>query len=424
MGKKDRGWREQMGLFRYMVIGPLLQAGRERSLKSQLEALSEKYWELPDGSVRQFAWGTIEEWLYRYRSDGLRALEPSKRRDSGYFRNLPGAIMDDIDAFLEKAPTLKTSTIITLLRHEGKIIGNRPSESTIYRYVRHKRPLTEDADESKDRRAFEAPYPGSLMQVDIMYGVYLQYRGEDGRYRKRQTYLVAILDDHSRLLCHGQFYFEQNVLAYLDCLKQAVQKRGIPERLYADNGQVFLSTQVKRIAAKMGTTVIHTKPRDAAAKGKIERFFRTCRSSFFDAFKVNGIPKSLEELNKQFAEWSEMTYNRGEHSGIQTSPLKKWLATSYKLKLLPPEDADEIFTFEDSRMVKNDGTFSLGGKLFETHSALAGKKIDIKYDPFFPERVYVRYEERNFGRANLLDRSFNCINPRRKNTKENKSHEQ
>jgi transposase InsO family protein len=103
-----------------------------------------------------------------------------------------------------------------------------------------------------------------------MYGVYLQQRGKDGRYRKRQTYLVAILDDHSRLLCHGQFYFEQNVLAYLDCLKQAVQKRGIPERLYADNGQVFLSTQVKRIAAKMGTTVIHTKPRDAAAKGYVK----------------------------------------------------------------------------------------------------------------------------------------------------------
>jgi hypothetical protein len=130
-----------------------------------MKALSEKYWELPDGSVRQFAWGTIEEWLYLYRRGGLSALEPRKRRDSGAFRNLPGAIRDEIDAFLDKAPALKTSTIITLLRHEGKIIGNQPSESTIYRYVRHKRPLKE-TNEVKDRRAFEAPYPGSLMQVD------------------------------------------------------------------------------------------------------------------------------------------------------------------------------------------------------------------------------------------------------------------
>ncbi len=423
MGKKASNWHEQMGLFRYMVIGPLLHGHGDRTLKSKMEALSKKYWELPDGSVRQFAWGTIEDWLYRYRRGGLKALEPSKRRDCGAFRNLPGLVRDEIDAFLEKNPTLKTSTIITLLRHEGKIIGNRPSESTIYRYVRHKRPLTEEA-ESKDRRAFEAPYPGSLMQVDILYGVYLRHRGNDGRYRKRQTYLVAILDDHSRLLCHGQFYFEQNVLAYLDCLKQAVQKRGIPERLYADNGQVFLSTQVKRIAAKMGTTIIHTKPRDAASKGKIERFFQTCRTSFFDAFKINGIPKTLDELNRQFSEWTEITYNRGNHNGIQTSPLKKWLATSYKLRLLPPEDADEIFTFEDTRMVKNDGTFSLGGKIFETHSALAKKKISIKYDPFFPERVYVRYEGRNFGRANLLDRNFNSRNPRRKNMKQKASYDE
>lgn len=415
---KELDWKREMSLFRYTVIGPLLHLEDGISLKGQMQNLAKKFWTLPDGTVRQFAWGTIEEWYYKYRNGGLEALELTPRRDQGNFRHLPLAIRDEIDTILKEHPEVRTSTILTVLRHQGKLTGESPSESTIYRYVKIKRPAMEGTSALKDRRAFEAPYSGSLWQTDILYGPYFQCRGKDGRIRKQRSYLVAIIDDHSRLLCHGHFYFEQNELAYLDCLKQAVQKRGCPERIYCDNGKVFLSSQIKRIMAKIGTTISHCPIRDGSAKGKIEKFFRTCRDQFLEVCSVTGFPKTIEELNQRFAEWYEGDYNTSHHQGINTTPVKKWMATAYKLKLLSPHVADDIFTFEDTRKVKNDGTFSLGGKLFETHSALAGKKITINYDPFFPERVFVSCEDREFGRANLLDRQFNSSKPRRKLQKE------
>lgn len=417
---KDEKSRE-MALFRYSVISPLLHPDGTGTLKQMIGEQANRIWTLPDGRCRKFAWGTIEEWYYAYRNGGIDALETSRRSDEGRFRRLPLAVREEIDAVLERHPKVKVTTIIRILRDKGLAGHEQPGRSTIYRYIHVKRPGISGLAR-KDRRAFEAPYSGSLWQVDVMYGPYLPCLGKDGKYRNQQTYLVAIIDDHSRLLCHGQFYFAQNLLSYLDCLKQAILKRGIPARIYCDNAQIFLSLQIKKIAAKLGTTVINAPIRDGSAKGKVERLYLSVRQDFMDKCRATEMPKNLEELNRRFFRWCE-DYNLKEHSAINTTPLKKWMATSYKIKLLPPLKADEAFMFEDTRKVKNDGTFMLTGKLFETHSALAGKKVSICYDPFFPEKVYVSCEDQDFGRANILDRNFNASMSRKKYAGEDLHHE-
>ena len=258
-----------MAMFRQGVIQPLLYVDDPRSLNKRFHELAQAIWTLPNGSLRQFAWGTIEDWYYNYKQNGLDGLRDQVRKDSGSFRGLTEKTCDFLDDILEKHPTLKTSSIIDKMKDDGLISDGKPSSSTIYRYLRIKRPAK--LKEVKERRSFEAPYSGHLWQTDIMYGPYLPRKGKDGRWRKEQTFLIAIIDDHSRLLCHGEFYFRQGVIDYLDCLKQALQKRGIPERLYCDNGQVFLASQVKRIMAELGTSVIHTRVRDASAKGNVKQ---------------------------------------------------------------------------------------------------------------------------------------------------------
>ena len=416
MGIDDNERSREMALFRYSAISQALHLEEDTALKQTLMDLAERFWTMPDGSVRKFAWGTLEDWYYAYRSGGLEALETSLRKDKGQFRHLPEQVSEAVDGILRKHPKVRVTTVFRLLVEQGMSDGETPSLSTVYRYIRKKRPSL-PAEEPKDRRAFEAPYSGSLTQVDLMYGPHLQCLGKDGKYRNAQTYLIALIDDHSRLLCHGQFYFEQNLLAYLDCLKQAILKRGIPERIYCDNGQIFISSQIKRIAAKMGCAIVRAPVRDGAAKGKIERFFLKTRQNFLDACKATELPKSLDELNQRFSKWCE-SYNMEEHSAIETTPLKRWMASSYKLKLLSPLKADEIFLFEDTRKVKNDGTFQLLGRFFETHSALAGKKVEIIYDPFFPEKVSVKYDRQDFGMAHILDRTFNASLSRRKPNEE------
>jgi len=227
--KRKMGSEKEMGMFRYGVINALLHGDDERSLKKRMLELSEKLWTLPDGRLRQFAWGTIEDWFYIYKRDGLGGLEKQFRKDKGGFRGVEEKVRLYIDKYVKEHSNLKTSVMIDAMKKSGMIEDGQPSSSTIYRYVRTIRP--QKGIPVKERRSFEAPYSGNLWQTDIMYGPYLPYLNERGRWSKKQTFLVAIIDDHSRLLCHGEFYFKQDVLSYLSCLKTALAKRGIPEKL-------------------------------------------------------------------------------------------------------------------------------------------------------------------------------------------------
>lgn len=402
----------EMAMFRYSVINPLLHGDDGRSLKKRIKELAGKIWTLPDGRLRQFSWGTVEDWLYTYQRGGLYGLEKQRRKDKGGFREIDENVRAYVDRHIKEYPRLKTSVIISLMKDAGIITGNRPSESTIYRYARTIRP--DNGVPVKERRSFEAPYAGNLWQTDIMYGPYLPRLNDRGRWTKKQTFLVAIIDDHSRLLCHGEFYFKQDVLAYLACLKTALRKRGIPEKLYCDNGQVFLSAQVKRIMAELGTIVLHTQIRDCAAKGKIERFFLTVRNSFTEPLLALDAPKNLEELNRKFWKWSEKSYNLKRHSTIEATPVNRWMETAHKVRLLNIGVEDEIFHFETIRKVKKDGTISLNGRIYETSWSLAGKKVTVRYDPFFPGRPFISYENQDYGRAAPLSREFNNKLPGRK----------
>ena len=407
---------KDMAMFRYSVISRLLHGEEERSLKSRMQELAERIWTLPDGCTRRFSWGTIEEWYYAYRSSGIDGLTKNPRKDRGGFRMMTNDVSSYIDRYVKEHPKIKTSVMIEQMLSNTSFRDNMPSCSTVYRYVRSIKPEIDRP--LKERRAFEAPYSGSLWQTDIMYGPYLPYVNDRGRNIKKQTYLVAVIDDHSRLLCNGQFYFSQDILAYLDCLKTALNKYGIPEKLYCDNGQVFLSHQVKDIMAALGTTVIHAQVSDAAAKGKIERFFRTVRDSFLNPLIEFKPPAKLEELNREFRKWCESSYNHKVHSTISERPIDRWMRTSHKLRLMKVGGDDEIFRFTATRKVKKDGTFSLKNKIFETTYALANKTVTVKYDPFFPERPYVSFEGATYGRANLLNRDFNCTAPRKRNNKD------
>ena len=90
-----------------------------------------------------------------------------------------------------------------------------------------------------------------------------------------QVFLQTTLDDASRLIPHAQFYPNQGLDCFLDCLRQAISARGIPTRLYMDNAKIYRSPQVARIAASIGILIIHTPPYQPEGRGKIERIFRS-----------------------------------------------------------------------------------------------------------------------------------------------------
>ena len=152
-------------------------------------------------------------------------------------------------------------------------------------------------------RKFEVQMSNDLWQSDCMHGPEVFHEG-----KSRKTYLFAFLDDHSRLIPHGQFYLAENLENYLDCFWTALRKRGVPRKLYVDNGPSFRSHRLQIGCASLQIGLSYARPYRPQGKGKIERFFRTVRGQF-----LVDLPRelSLEEFNSTFCDYIDNTYHPG-----------------------------------------------------------------------------------------------------------------
>lgn len=408
--------RERTALARFTVIAPLLAQGDPRPLSARIAEQADRQWPMPDGLLRQFSHSTIEGWHYAYQRAGLEALMERPRSDKGTQKCISPAVALAIGQILAGHPRLRTKHVIKLLRDRGLLGPSGPSTSSIYRYVKPRRRQLAELVVERERRSFEAPHPGGLWQGDIMYGPHVPARTAQGRVCKRQTYLVAFLDDHSRLCVHGQFYFSQGLDALTDALETACRKRGVAERLYVDNGLVFSGSQLRLICARIGTVLSHTRVRDASAKGKIERYFQTVQSSFLNPLLSLQPPAGIEALNSAFHKWVEEEYNNRPHSALSgLTPMERWLAGASVVRLLATDGSIEhAFLLTDQRTVRNDGTIVFNSRLFETDYALKGRKVQVRWRLSEPGRLYVYDEDRYVGVAKPLNRTLNARLPRRK----------
>jgi hypothetical protein len=207
---------------------------------------------------------------------------------------------------------------------------------------------------------------------------------------RRKTYLIAILDDATRVIAHAQFYFEQHLRSLKDCLKQAFLKRGLPRRFYFDNGQIFRSRLLLQVAARLGVELIHTRPFRPQGRAKLERWFGTVRRSFLARIETPTL-QGLEHLNRLLFAWIEGEYHLSPHRGLEgEAPLDRWLRLSAGIRPLPPEvDLDELLLEETTRRVAKDGTFALKGKIFEAGPEFIGQRLRVSFDPFDLRRVLV-----------------------------------
>lgn len=408
--------REAMAYVRFNAIAPLLSLNPDDVVRHALQERAETIFDLPDGRRRRFSWQTLEDWYYRYKNGSLEALRTDPRGDLGTFRQVSSEVAEKIEAILEICPRLKSANVIRELKNEPEL--TLPGRTTLYRYISSIRGVYLDAADAarQERRTFEAHYANQIWQADIMYGPKIPKLTADGRWCKAKTYLIAIIDDHSRLIVHAEFSFSQNLTAWFSVLKNACCRHGIPGKLYCDNGQVFRSAQISRICAQMGTQISFTEVRDASAKGKIERYFNRVRSQFLQPELALRKPDRLHKLNDAFRRWLETDYNRSPHRGIKgETPHKLWLKTGNKVRRICDNDLEtKIFLFHDTRRVSKTGTISLNSTTYEVASVLAGKTIDVYYDPSTDRPPNVWFEQTYHGQASLLDSKVNLNRRRRK----------
>jgi putative transposase len=369
---------EKIALFRYGLIAPLvLETLRRGELTRRAEEIAARQYEIPGTKRTSVCVDTLLDWVLRYPSGGFEALAPKPRQDRGQSRTITPQLADLIERLKRENPHRTGSTLLRELALSGQ---NEPalSASTLYRFLKQRGLSEKQLLAPQPRKKFEAERSNQIWQSDMLYGPYVRRSGGG----KMQAMLHAILDDASRLIPHAQFYAGQGLDACLACLRQAVAARGVPVRLYMDNGKVYRSPQLARIAASIGMLIVHTPPYQPEGRGKIERFFRSLREQF-----LNNLDRkqtlSLDELNERLWAWLD-TYHRTDHSSLGTTPLVRWQRDIEHIRQLPPAtDFRRLFFHRLDRLVRRDCTFQLQNRFYETPPYLAGQ---THRSPFRPAR--------------------------------------
>jgi putative transposase len=369
--------REEVALFRYGLIASIVrEPPGTPGTYAKLREIAAKDYEIPGTTRRKIAAETARDWVRIYRKQGFEGLYPKARKDRGQSRKLSQEVVDALLEAKENNPDFTVKQVIVSVLDSLDLNPTLPA-STVHRLLKNaglmEQPQTKT---NKDRRKFSFHFAGELWMSDVMHGIAVP--NEKGR--KHKTYLIAFLDDATRVIAHAAFSFSENTEAFLPVFKQALMRRGIPQRLYVDNGAAYRSRQLELVCAKLGSTLIHARPYMPQGKGKIERFFRTVRMQFMPQTKD---VKSLSELNGRLWTWVEGEYHHAPHRGLDNqTPLECWAQKAAKVRIVEPHmDLDDMFLWEQKRKVKSDRTVSLDGILFEVPAELVGQTILLRYDP-------------------------------------------
>jgi putative transposase len=376
-----------IGLFRYMLIreaaDPALSRRQRGALVRQIAAAGHVD---PSGRpVRLTRW-TLDRWILAWRQGGFDALVPSPRQSQP---RTPPEVLELAAALKKENPARSAAQVQRILRAQA---GWAPDERTLQRmFVRTGLTALTPPAAAVAFGRFEASRPNEIWTGDALHAV---------RLAGRKTYLFAFLDDHSRAVMAARFGFAEDAIRLAAALRPALASRGVPEYVYVDNGSAFVDAWLLRACAKLGIKLVHSQPGRPQGRGKIERFFRTVRGQFLAeltearAAQVTG----LAELNRLFTAWIETVYHVRAHSETGQPPLARWQAGG-PVGVPAAADLADAFRWSEWRTVTKTATVSLHGNRYQVDPALAGRRVELVFDPFDLTVLAVRSGGRAAGTA-------------------------
>jgi putative transposase len=361
-------------------------------------------------SGKTYSVPTLERWYYAYRKGGFDALRLQERSDKGTAKALSPEACEALVKVRKEHPELNITSLVRQMEATGVILPGSVNISTIYRHFARlgldKRTMKalQNIVTSGPTKAFEFAFSNQLWMTDAMTGPTL--RSDKGS--AQRTCLLAFIDDCSRVCPHGQYYPAERLEYFLDCFKQALRSRGVPEKLYTDNGGIFTSRHVQTICACLSIGLIHAKPYHAWSKGKIERWFLTVQHDFEQRLVFDPV-RTLDELNSRFWQWLNADYHQRKHGALDgQSPSERFAERAGQLRLVDDDiDLEGLFLARTTRRVRLDATISLDGKTFEAPVALRGRDVEVRYNPFTFMRVEIWLHDQFAGKAKLCDKYLN-----------------
>jgi putative transposase len=375
--------RVRWARLRFSIIGPLLSAPAEAGdLAPRIAELAGRPWRHPttDDTIR-FSAKSIERWYYAAKSeqDPISALERKVPKHAGTHPSITTEVAAEIRMLRKQHPRWSYQLVhdnLVALGRERPELGVLPGYATVTRFMKHhglgkhRRPRRHERDPEfvpRERRLFEVTHAQGLWHCDF----------HDARRKvlaKSGVWLVAtlfaVLDDHSRLCCHAQWYLgDGNTESFIHGLCQAFAKRGLPRALLSDNGSPMIAAETRegleRLSIEHHTTLSQTPEQN----GKQEVFFSQVEGRLMSM--LEGEPElTLELLNRATQAWVEQEYQRHVHSETKQTPLERWLGAPSVGRPCPSSDElRRAFRMEVMRKQRtSDGTITVAGVRYEIPS--------------------------------------------------------
>lgn len=345
---------------------------------------------LPNGKTVLYSPGTLSNWESDYNRFGFDSLLPKTRSDVGQTRKLSDVAIEQIYNLKNTFPKINATLIYHKLIEDGFITEKEVSISTVQRFIKANDLKSARCINMKDRKAFEEEFAGGMYQGDTCYGPYITENGS-----RKRTYLIMLIDDKSRLIVGGRFFYSDNAYNFQKVLKESIARYGIPTKLYLDNGSPYKNEQLSLICGSLGIVELHTKVRDGASKGKVERNFRTLKSRWLNALDIESI-SSLSELNDQLFDYINK-HNTTIHSSTKERPIDRYKSDLARIKIPKYSDwLDTSFMNRTKRKVNNDATISIDKVSYDVPMQFIGQKVEIRYLPDDMDNAYLFYENTKY----------------------------
>ena len=366
---------EEIALFRATIIGALGHRDfHHGELHRELAALSKTRFRPPGSDVtRSYSIPTLERWYYAHKSGGLKALHPRPRSDQGHAAELTNEQRELLVDIRREHPSISVPTILRTLILDGRLEKDAISESTARRFFVDKgldRISLRNTVGTKTRLRWQVERPGMLWHGDVCHGQQLIIGGTT-----RPLRIHALLDDASRYIVAIEAHHSEREIDMLGLFVRALRRHGPPEMLYLDNGSTYRGHTLQLACQRLGIQLLHARPYDAAARGKMERFWRTLREGCLDHL---GSIATLPDIQIRLDAFVQKHYHQHPHGALVGKSPAGVFATRERADNLTEDHLRHALTVYEKRRVRNDTTLSLDGRDWELDQGfLAGHLVTV-----------------------------------------------
>jgi len=387
----------EIALFRYTLILPLVRGEYPPGGKDKLrQQIASRHYDIPCSSRRSVSTSTLARWERIYQEHGFDGLKPQPRSDQGACRAISLETLDRAETLKREQPLRSARSIIRILSLDttNPIPEPHIAPRTLRRQLARRGATAAQLlaeQRPKPYRRFERSHFGDLWQGDAMHGPYLPDPADPDR--QRQVFLFAFLDDHTRLVPHAQFYWNEQLPRMEDCFKRAILRYGRPVSVYVDQGSVYKAAQFNTVCACLGIQRILGTPYYPEGRGKIERFFQFVQSDFLPELAHSSVT-TLRQLNESLLAWIEVVYHPKLHAETGQAPLERFRQDpAPTTRPADPQELHQALLHRDRRKVTKTATFSFHHNRYRVPDYLRGQSVELRYDPFDLTQIEVWFND-------------------------------